>query len=1091
LGANYKTFYEKISLLGPIIVIFYLIAFGVSYYKRKIRNYYEDIDKRVEEQTAELNREKEYTRNLLKSSFDAIIHVDKDGYISEVNERTCELFEYDKEEMVKKKVKDFYAPGEGSRVMISLRDSESGTIENFNTYVISKKEEKIPILLSAAFLYDRSLNLKNELSGGRRFPTVGYYRDIRAEEAVDNIAKEITYTTDEKTLLDKIVEIVAKTLKAEACSILTYKESIGLFKVITSYGMPDILKKGEWLEEYDEQDSSMIAKTFALKQSLNISDIDVQKKQPRNVKIKWEYAQNLAKYSRFGDFKSFLGTPLIVQGEVYGIIRVINKYCSDDELDNQGFTKNDEKLLERISTQVSILIEKVRDKERFEAISKVGRKLNEMLDVPLDKLLEIITKEVVKGMQFKACRLRLIDGTGNLKIKACHGLKEDYKGNEKYNLKIGEGVSGEVVKTGEYCKIENLQKEEKYAFRETLEKEELSSMLSMPLKYRNRVIGVINCYTRRPHKFTDQEIQMMNTFAIYASTAIQNKKRMDELMALNEIGSELVKPIKIEELFDLILKNAKALSRADRLCIKIYDHRSGKIKTVRALNCKWHKEYPNYEIDIREGFESKILGEVIESGQYKIIDDYDEMRKRLKEVPGNKHLINIKSSALIPIKIDDKVYGVLNLENHRDNLFSEDDLLVLEAFSSQAAIALKNANFFNKLQRVTETFPKISELNINIDKVLDNIAEIAADVLETDVLVLYQYNEKNKEIVWPPICKGDIKYPKYMLSQVGGYDAPLRFIKRGKNHYAENSHEDPIMAPGQKPRKGIPKRFLFREKIVSSAGILLRVGQEINGIMFINYRTPHKFDEDYKRIVENYASYIAVAIQNVRHFREKEIAAGLKTLGELAPAVAHKIKNDIGTINLYTADLLDETKAEDPHYFNLSKIKEKIHKITADIDFLMNASKLKIPEKEFVYLENIIDEIENEILLDLKTRNIKLEKRIATNLPKIKIDPVQIKMVLSNLVYNSIDAMPKGGKILISISKSKDAVLLDWKDTGTGISPEYAVKIFQPFWTIKGRGFGLGLFLSKTIIEEHRGSIYLDLKYKKGAKFIIKFPIKE
>jgi signal transduction histidine kinase/signal transduction protein with GAF and PtsI domain len=1076
---TFTTLYERFSMLLPIVVMFYLIAVGTSFYKK------------VKHQAAELGGEKEYTRNLLKSSFDAIIAVNSIGYITEVNERTCELFECDRKEMEKHPVMNFYAPGEARRVINALRKSEEGSIENFSTYILSKSDEEIPILLSASFLYDRNLNLKKELAGGKQFPTVGYFRDKRAEDAVDNIAKKITSKTAEKAVFDKIAEIVAKTLKAEACSLLTYNERKGAFKVIASYGMPETLKRSEWLEEYDEKDSSMIAKTFALRQTLNISNIDVNKQQPRDIKIKWQYVQNFSKYSRFGDFKHFLGTPLIVQDEVYGIIRVINKYCSDGKLDKKGFTEKDIIMLERISSQVSILVEKVRDKGRFKAISKVGRELNEMVDVPLEKLLEIIAEEVVKGMRFKACYLRLIEGGDNLKIKACYGLKGDYKENDKYIIKIGEGIAGKVVQTGGYRTVMDLREEKEFAFKGIWQKEGLRSMLSIPLKYRSRVIGVINCYTHRIHKFTEQEIQIMNTFAANASIAIQNKKRVDELVALNEIGNELVKPVKINELFDVILRKAKAISGADCLCVKNYDERSWVLmKTVCALNCKWHEQNKDYKVNIREGVGADILGEVINSGKSRIISNYEKIREKLTNVPERELFKNVKSCVLIPIKIDNKVYGVLFLESYILNFFTEDDLLVLQAFSSQAAIALKNANFFNKLQKVTETFPKISELNIDIDTVLDNIADIASEVLETDVLVLYQYDEKNKKIIWPPIFKGDIIYPEYMISPVDETDAPMLFINRGKNHYAESSQDDPIMAPGQNPRKGIPKRFLFREKIASSAAILLKVGQETVGIMFINYRIPHKFNEDERRIIENYASYIAIAIQNVKHFYEKEVAAAMQTLGHLAPAIAHKIRNDIGTISLYTGHLIDETEKDSPQSFPLNQIKGKIHKITRDIDFLMDASKLKIPEKKFIDLKNFIDEIESEILSDLKARKISLEIRIADNLPKIKIDPAQIKMVLINLAYNSIDAMPNGGKIFISISKFKKVVLLEWKDTGTGISPEYAAKVFELFWTTKDRGFGLGLFLSKTIIEEHEGSISLDSKYKKGAKFTIKFPIK-
>jgi GAF domain-containing protein len=971
--------------------------------------------------------------------------------------------------------------------MKELRTSVGGSIENFDAYILNKREEKIPILLSVAFLYDKSLDLKKELKKRKKFPTVGYFRDKRTEEVVDNIAKEITSTTNERELFDKILEKIAKMLKAEACSLLAYNEILGVLQVITSYGMPEVLKKTESLESYEEK-GNLIGMIFSSKKTLNIRNIDIRKQQPKNIEIKLKNAQNFAKHSKFKDFKHFLGVPLIVQGEVYGVIRVLNKYSSDSELDNQGFTYNDQLLLERISNQVSILVEKVRGKGQFRAISEVGKKLNEMYDVPLSNLLETIAREVVKGMRFKACYLRLIEEGDILKIKAYYGLKGNYTNNEKYNLKIGQGISGEVVQNGEYRVIEDLQKEKKFEFKEILKPEELRSMLSVPLKYRNRVIGVINCYTRRIHKFTEQEVQIVRTFAAYASTAIQNKKRLEELVyALNEIGSELVKPINIEELFDLILEKAKILSGADSLCIKAYDERTSKIKIVNSLDCKWHKRNKDVEINIW----GEIV-DVIKNGKSQIIPYSEEMRQRCMLLPDIEILEDIKSSALIPIKIDKKVFGIIFLDSYKDNFFTEDDLLVLEAFSNQAAIAIRNANLFDKLQRVTETFPGISELDTDMDRVLQNIANIAGVVLETDILLLYRWDEEKGKIIWPPIYAGNIRSLEYMMSEVISSATPMHLIEKGESHYAENSIEDPIMtSEGEPPRGNAPVRFVFREGIVSSAGILLKVGQEKVGVMFINYRTPHKFDEDERRIIENYASYIAIAIQNVKHFSEKQAAAAMQTLGQLAAAIAHKIKNDIGTINLYAGDLIDETPPGTPHYSSLAQIKDKVRKISTDINNLLVASRKKTPERKSTDIKNLINEIEKDIESDLKSNNIELKQKIAADIPKIKIDPAQIKMVLSNLAYNSIEAMPKGGKISISISESEESVLVHWEDTGKGIPSKNYGRVFQPFWTTKNKGFGLGLFLSKTIIEQHGGSISLDLNYIGGAKFVVEIPIKD
>lgn len=1087
MGKTFDTFTKRINILGPVIVVFYLVAFGIIFFKRKIKSEYFERYIQIKQQTIELEREKEYTRNLLRSSLDAIIAVDRNGIISEINERACELLGYEKDSIVSQNVGKFYALGEGNRVMKALLDSEDGSIENFKTYIQNKNREDIPILLSAAFLYDKKSDSKRKPTKRKKFPTIGYFRDIRAEQVVDNIAREITSLTDEKTLLDKIVKIVAKTLKAEACSLLAYNENRGMLKVITSYGMPEYLKKNEWLEWYGKNET-MMAKIFSLKQTLNISNIDVSRRYPPDQDFNWKYAQNFAKHSKFKDLKHYLGTPLIVQGEVYGVIRVLNKYCNERELDKQGFMENDQNVLERISTQASILIEKARDNERFGAISKVGRELNEMLDVPIDKLLEIIVRTVVKGMRFKACYLRLLEDTDNLKIRACYGLQEKFKRKDNYILKIGEGISGSVVKTGEYRTVEDLTKEEEYVYSAIWKEEGLRSMLSIPLKYRNRVIGVINCYGRRPHKFTDQEIRVMETFASYASIAIQNKKRVDELMTLNKIGSELVKPIQIEELFDLLLKRAKTLSGADRICIKIYDERNNEMKTVDALDCKWHEKNKKVDTNIWKDQ----IAEVLKEGKSRIIPGSNEMQERCEILPDSDLLGEIKQSALVPIKTDDKVFGIIFLDSYIDNYFTEDDLLVLEAFSSQAAIALRNARLFDKLHKVTETFPRLSEVDTDMDRVLQNIADIAAKVLATDILLIYRWDNKDEKIIWPPIYNGDIRFPNYMMSEVGSADIPTFFLEKGNSHYAEDSQEDIIMtAEGKPPRGDAPSRFVFREGIVSSAGIILKVGQKKVGVMFINYRSHHKFDQDERKIIENYASYIAIAIQNVKYFSERHAAAAMQTLGQLAAVIAHNMKNDISTINLYAGDLIDEMEPGTSEYESLSRIKEKIRKITSDIDNLLAASGKKILKKEAVDTKSFINKLEKDIRSDLDAKNIILEKKIARSVQKIKIDPAQIKMVLSNLAYNSMEAMPNGGKIFISVSKSGNTVLLDWKDTGKGIPPEHVDDIFQPFWTTKGKGFGMGLFLSRAIIEGHGGSIAANAKCKKGAQFVIRLPIKE
>ncbi len=300
------------------------------------------------------------------------------------------------------------------------------------------------------------------------------------------------------------------------------------------------------------------------------------------------------------------------------------------------------------------------------------------------------------------------------------------------------------------------------------------------------------------------------------------------------------------------------------------------------------------------------------------------------------------------------------------------------------------------------------------------------------------------------------------------------------------------MGGGSKPWPWeLPGHFVYREGIQSSAAIVLKVGQEIVGVMFINYRVPHEFNRDERQIIEIFASYIAIAIQNVIHVSEKRTADTMNAIGKLSTSFAHKIKNDIGTIWLYTSDLMSEIPKDAPQYFPLTQIKEKVFKITEDLDFLAKVSKAYIPQKKRIDILDFIMKIKPEILTDLAVKNIAFELEIQPGLPKIEIDPTQMKMVFINLAQNSADAMQNGGKVLLSISNSSKALSFEWMDTGCGVPPEDGHKIFDILWSKKDKGSGLGLFYAKTIIEGHGGTISLDTTYKEGARFVFLIPVKE
>ena len=116
---------------------------------------------------------------------------------------------------------------------------------------------------------------------------------------------------------------------------------------------------------------------------------------------------------------------------------------------------------------------------------------------------------------------------------------------------------------------------------------------------------------------------------------------------------------------------------------------------------------------------------------------------------------------------------------------------------------------------------------------------------------------------------------------------------------------------------------------------------------------------------------------------------------------------------------------------------------------------------------------------------------IAADLPPVFVDAYQVEQILTNLISNAYQAMSEGGVLTVSAGMDNEAVALTIRDTGCGISAKNMSKLFEPLFTTKPKGIGLGLALSKTLIESNEGAIDVDSKEGVGSIFTIRLPIME
>ncbi|RKY31691.1 MAG: hypothetical protein DRP67_02125 [Candidatus Omnitrophota bacterium] len=250
-----------------------------------------------------------------------------------------------------------------------------------------------------------------------------------------------------------------------------------------------------------------------------------------------------------------------------------------------------------------------------------------------------------------------------------------------------------------------------------------------------------------------------------------------------------------------------------------------------------------------------------------------------------------------------------------------------------------------------------------------------------------------------------------------------------------------------------------------------------------------------KKKVKEKKEKVRIQLEGINKELQKKMEEmeSLATLGKMSAEVIHEINNPLTVIQGYIQLLADELSRKDARDISEIKnllilIQEEMVRCQSLTRTILSFSKKKVDKEDI----NIV-EIINKIITLLKNtnlaKNIKFDVKVEGNIPIIKGDPNQIHQAFTNILLNSIEAIGEktGGKIDIMVKGYSDKIDIIFKDNGPGIPEEIISKIFEPFYTTKGTG--LGLFITKKIIERHKGKIKVESEPGKGTSFYIKFPI--
>jgi signal transduction histidine kinase len=220
----------------------------------------------------------------------------------------------------------------------------------------------------------------------------------------------------------------------------------------------------------------------------------------------------------------------------------------------------------------------------------------------------------------------------------------------------------------------------------------------------------------------------------------------------------------------------------------------------------------------------------------------------------------------------------------------------------------------------------------------------------------------------------------------------------------------------------------------------------------------------------------------------------LASLGTLAAGVAHEIKNPLGSMGIHLQLIQKKMGGKtrvDPrtissHLGVLSEEVDRLNRIVVDFLFAVKPMDTHLEDGD---INVVIQELLEFVRPELDQAGVRIESRLSPAVPLLRIDARFVKQALLNLIKNAVAAMPEGGTLTVSTERADNDALVRVSDTGAGIPEEIMDKIFEPYFTTKPFGTGLGLTIVFKIVKEHFGDISVASRVGEGTTFTIQLPI--
>jgi signal transduction histidine kinase len=434
--------------------------------------------------------------------------------------------------------------------------------------------------------------------------------------------------------------------------------------------------------------------------------------------------------------------------------------------------------------------------------------------------------------------------------------------------------------------------------------------------------------------------------------------------------------------------------------------------------------------------------------------------------------------------------------------------------------------FQKKQEEIIEELERVGQLSrlhdigqsmhtLNLDETLELILQGVAKGIGFDRVRLYLLDEEKKQLV----CKVAVGVVKEKIQNLSlPYDREDNMVSRAIMDRQPFIVED----ASRDPRVNLDLISFLDVKSFAVVPLLSR-NKVLGGIAADNLITQTLITEKKLQSLNIFANQAALALENALMYEELKAFSSqledrvrkasarleetqrqlfqsekLAALGKLSAGIAHEIRNPLTSIKILIHSLVDETATDASREKDLAVIETEIGRVNKIIKQFLDFARPRPPSLEPMDVRTVLEETLALLIYEMEAQGVSLERNYSPDLPPIPMDREQMKQVFLNLMLNAAQAMDRGGKLTIHTAlrsqhpgdRNSPLVEIGIQDTGPGLSGDIRAKIFEPFFSTKEEGIGLGLPIAQRIVEEHGGEIRVGSSPGEGTTFYVILPLK-